>query len=89
MKELNIECIDYVLSGLPFTSLPKEVSVRILSNVMELIHDNGKFITFQYSLLKKGVIQRFFPEITLKKVWLNFPPAYVLSCKKEARRAYA
>ncbi|EJR11948.1 class I SAM-dependent methyltransferase [Bacillus cereus] len=89
MKELNIECIDYVLSGLPFTSLPKEVSVRILSNVMELIHDNGKFITFQYSLLKKGVIQRFFPEITLKKVWLNFPPAYVLSCKKEARRVYA
>lgn len=89
MKELNIECIDYVLSGLPFTSLPKEVSVRILSNVMELIHDNGKFITFQYSLLKKGVIQRFFPEITLEKVWLNFPPAYVLSCKKEARRVYA
>ncbi|MGQ0517243.1 SAM-dependent methyltransferase, partial [Bacillus sp. D-CC] len=21
--------------------------------------------------------------------WLNFPPAYVFSCKKELRRAYA
>ncbi|OQR53941.1 class I SAM-dependent methyltransferase [Bacillus sp. CDB3] len=89
MKELNIDYIDYVLSGLPFTSLPEEVSKRILNNVMEAIHENGEFITFQYSLVKKGFIQHFFPEITLKKVWLNVPPAYVFSCKKELRRAYA
>ncbi|GCF76119.1 SAM-dependent methyltransferase [Bacillus cereus] len=89
MKELNIDYIDYVLSGLPFTSLPEEVSKRILNNVMEAIHENGEFITFQYSLVKKGFIQHFFPEITLEKVWLNFPPAYVFSCKKGLRRAYA
>ncbi|MCW9131979.1 methyltransferase domain-containing protein [Bacillus paramycoides] len=89
MEELNIECMDYVLSGLPFTSLPEEVSKRILNNVMEAIHENGEFITFQYSLVKKGFIQHFFPEITLKKVWLNVPPAYVFSCKKVLRRVYA
>ena len=55
MEELNIECIDYVLSGLPFTSLPEEVSKRILNNAMEAIHENGEFITFQYSLVKKGL----------------------------------
>lgn len=89
MEQLNIECIDYVLSGLPFTSLPEEVSKRILNSVMETIHENGEFITFQYSLVKKGFIQHFFPEITLEKVWFNFPPAYVFSCKKELRGAYA
>ena len=82
MEEFHIECVDYVLSGLPFTSLPEEVSKRILNNVMEAIHENGEFITFQYSLVKKGFIQHFFPQITLEKVWLNFPPAYVFSCKK-------
>ncbi|EOQ18672.1 class I SAM-dependent methyltransferase [Bacillus cereus] len=86
MEELNIENIDYVLSGLPFTSLPENVSERILGNVMEALQENGEFITFQYSLVKKEFIQYFFPNITLKKVWLNFPPAYVLSCKKEIRR---
>ncbi len=85
MKELNITCIHYMLSGLLFTSLPKEVSAQTLSNVMELMHENGKFITFQYSLLKKEFIQYFFPEVTLKKLWLNF----VLSCQKDARRIYA
>ncbi len=90
MEEFHIECVDYVLSGLPFTSLPEEVSKRILNNVMEKsIQENGEFITFQYSLVKKGFIQHFFPEIKLEKVWLNFPPAYVFSCKKELRRAYA
>ncbi|MBJ8204112.1 methyltransferase domain-containing protein [Bacillus cereus] len=89
MEEFNIKCIDYILSGLPFTSLPEEVSKRILNNAMEVIHENGEFITFQYSLVKKGFIEHFFPEITLEKVWLNFPPAYVFSCKKELRRAYA
>ncbi len=81
--------MDYVLSGLPFTSLPKEVSSRILNNVMESLRENGKFITFQYSLVKKGFIEAFFPDIQLKKVWFNFPPAYVFSCKKSVMRTYA
>ncbi|KEK23040.1 class I SAM-dependent methyltransferase [Bacillus gaemokensis] len=89
MKELCIDKVDYILSGLPFTSLPLEVSSRILENVMESLQENGKFITFQYSLVRKGFIQNFFPEISLKKVWFNFPPAYVFSCRKETRRIYA
>lgn len=89
MKELQIEKVDYILSGLPFTSLPKEVSLRILQNVMEALQESGEFITFQYSLVKKECIQAFFPEISLKKVWFNFPPAYVFSCRRETGRSYA
>ena len=88
MEELNIECIDYVLSGLPFTSLPEEVSKRILNNAMEAIHENGEFITFQYSLVKKGFIQHFFPEITLEKYGsISRQPTSLVA--KELRRAYA
>lgn len=83
MEELHIDEIDYILSGLPFTSLPKNVSSRILRNVQEALRENGEFITFQYSLAKKPFIQTFFSEIALKKVWLNVPPAYVFSCKNE------
>lgn len=89
IEELNIDKIDYVLSGLPFTSLPAEVSSRILSNVMEALQEHGEFITFQYSLVKRAFIQSFFPAISLKKVWFNFPPAYVFSCGKEQGRTVA
>ncbi|MEY8348904.1 rRNA adenine N-6-methyltransferase family protein [Bacillus cereus] len=82
IEGLQIGKVDYVLSGLPFTSLPKEVSSRILSSVMESLSEDGEFITFQYSLAKKAFIQSFFQEVSLKKVWLNLPPAHVLSCRK-------
>lgn len=82
LEELNLEQVDFVLSGLPFASMPLEVSGRILQNVRDSLLLRGKFITFQYSLVKKKYIQSFFPRITEKRVWLNFPPAYVLSCEK-------
>ena len=43
------------LIGITFTSLPEEVSKRILNNVMGSIQENGEFITFQYSLVKKDL----------------------------------
>lgn len=79
----NIKEIDYCVSGLPFASLPVQVSNRILTNVMELLKPNGKFITFQYSLFKYALINQFFSDISIEKVWLNLPPAYVLSCGNE------
>ncbi|AZU60320.1 class I SAM-dependent methyltransferase [Neobacillus mesonae] len=82
LGELNLAATDYVLSGLPFTSLPSGVSKRILQNVRNSLTPRGKFITFQYSLVKKTFIQKYFPSIRAKKVWLNLPPAYVLSCNK-------
>lgn len=86
MTALNIEKIDYVVSGLPFTSLNPAVSSRILGNVKDCLKD-GKFITFQYSLVRKSFIQNFFEDITHEKVWINLPPAYVLSCKLRNVRA--
>ncbi|MEB2301718.1 methyltransferase domain-containing protein [Lysinibacillus xylanilyticus] len=80
MSALNIKKIDYVVSGLPFTSLNPAISSRILQNVKECLED-GEFITFQYSLIKKSFIQHYFEDISHKKVWINLPPAYVLSCK--------
>ncbi len=86
MKELNIEKIDYVVSGLPFTSLNPAMSSRILRAVKECLVD-GEFITFQYSLVRKSFIQRYFEDISHEKVWINIPPAYVLSCKLGNKRA--
>lgn len=82
LEELELDSVDFILSGLPFTSMPIDVSEQILRNVRDSLLHSGKFITFQYSRVKKKFIQSFFPRITETKVWLNFPPAYVLACEK-------
>lgn len=83
LRASNIDKMDYCVSGLPFASLPAKVSANILKNVMELLKPGGEFITFQYSLVKLSFIKEYFSQIAVEKVWLNLPPAYVLSCKNE------
>lgn len=81
LEKYNIKKVDYVVSGLPFASLPKSVSNKILKKTKTILKKDGLFITFQYTLLKKGFIASYFKEIELERVVLNVPPAYVLNCK--------
>jgi len=80
LRQYGFDQADYVVSGLPFASLPKEASTAILTQTKTHLHINGRFITFQYSLLRKGLIGRYFKSMEVIKEWRNLPPAYVLSC---------
>ena len=51
LRKYSISEVDYIISGIPFASLPKNVSRRILRKTSDLLKHRGMFITFQYSLL--------------------------------------
>ena len=76
----SIPKADYILSGLPFASLPKEVSENILKETKKHLSDGGRFITFQYTLFRKSIFARHFCEISITHEIRNIPPAYVLCC---------
>ena len=80
LQHHDIDFADYVISGLPFASLPQEVSTKILRQTKEYLKPGGSFITFQYTLLKKDFIGQFFPNISIKREVKNVPPAYVFCC---------
>ncbi|MFD3157808.1 class I SAM-dependent methyltransferase [Haloimpatiens sp. FM7330] len=80
LNDFGFNNADYIVSGLPFTSLPKDMSINILNITKEILSKEGNFITFQYSLVKKNFIEQFFTEIQCKRVIINIPPAYVLNC---------
>lgn len=81
LEKYKIRNVDYVVSGLPFASLPKNISNKILKKTRTILKKDGLFITFQYTLLKKEFIAGYFKKIELERVVLNVPPAYVLKCK--------
>lgn len=78
----DIPCLDYIVSGLPFASLPHNVSTNILKQTQRYLKKEGKFITFQYTLLKKDFIGQFFSEVNIKREVRNLPPAYVFCCNR-------
>lgn len=83
LKKYNIPKADYIVSGLPFASLPKEEAGNILRECRRHLNKDGSFITFQYTQIKVPFIQHFFKHIQMKKEYLNIPPAYVLVCKNQ------
>lgn len=87
IREQGCEKADYVISGLPFTSLPKEVSRRILRETNLALAEDGIFYTFQYSLVKKKLFQSYFKIISIRREMRNFPPAYVLGLSAKLWRS--
>lgn len=81
----EIEQIDYVVSGIPFSSLPKQVSKNILISVTKAIGTTGSLILFQYSLFKVKTITQFFDITHIERSWLNVPPALVFTCRQKAK----
>ncbi|QKG85537.1 SAM-dependent methyltransferase [Kroppenstedtia pulmonis] len=80
-RDYGLPYADYVISGLPFASLPKHVSTRILKDTAKIIKKDGRFIAFQYTVFKRELLEEFFNILKVKKEMRNMPPAYVFSCQ--------
>ena len=68
------ESADYVLSGLPFSTLPDGVGVSIAAATRRVIRTGGAFLTYQYSSAARDLTARFFPLVETGRVWINVPP---------------
>lgn len=78
IKKLGFEHADYIISGLPFTSLPQEASESILKETQKALGRKGRFITFQYSMVKRKFFEQYFTISGGLLEMRNIPPAYVL-----------
>lgn len=71
---------DFVVCGLPFSSLPLRLGWRILHHTQQLLRKSrGRLVLFQYSRENIKLFERFFHLLDQQHVLLNLPPAYVLT----------
>lgn len=66
---------DYVLSGLPFSTLPAGVGEDIAEATSKVIRPGGAFLVYQFSPKVKDFIQPHFAPIRRGFEWINVPPA--------------
>ena len=78
LAQYGIQTADYIVSGLPFTSLPESISKSVFQATRQAIGQTGRFITFQYSLLKQKFFMEYFVMTGRLLEFKNLPPAYVL-----------
>lgn len=84
MRENKIEKFDYIISSLPFTVLPHNMSENILNAVNKTLSAKGRFIAYQYSRIMAHTLQEKFSDVKSQYVLLNIPPAFVFNCARGA-----
>lgn len=72
------EKFDYILSTLPFASLPRNISNSIQDEIKLHLDEKWVFLQFQYSLhSRKDFTKLFWVNPIIKFELLNLPPAFI------------
>ena len=74
VKSLGHDHADYVLSGLPFSTLPEGVGEDIVAATHRVIRPGGAFLTYQFRASARDLTARFFDRVDTGMTWLNIPP---------------
>lgn len=83
LEKLGHDKSCHIVSSLPLTIIPDEVSDTILENSYASLEKNGTFIQYQYSLTYFKKLKKVFSEaISLDFEIFNVPPAFIYRCQK-------
>jgi phospholipid N-methyltransferase len=86
LAERNLGSADYVLSGLPFSTLPSGVGDAIAEATSNVIRPGGAFLVYQFSPKVLDFIKPHFAPIKRGFEWINVPPATLFWAYKETRK---
>ena len=75
---------DYVLSGLPFSTLPPGVGEEIAAATHRVLRPEGQFLVYQFNPNVRNFLTPHFPRIDHAMEWWNVPPAQLWWAWKDA-----
>lgn len=75
MADFGFENADYILSGLPFSTLPPGIGPKIAEQTAEALRPGGAFLVYQFSPKVLDFIAPYFDRIDRGFEWMNVPPA--------------
>jgi phospholipid N-methyltransferase len=83
LEERALGKADYVLSGLPFSTLPPGVGEKIAEATAKVIRPGGAFLIYQFSPKVRDFIAPHFERIDRGFEWVNVPPATLFWAYRE------
>lgn len=80
---------DYVLSGLPLSTLPSDVAGRIVEGTSRALRPGGSFLVYQYSRWFIRLLSPWFVRVEQGRVWRNIPPCVLVEARTDDAPALA
>ena len=83
MADCGFAQADYILSGLPFSTLPPGVGTKIAEATAEALRPGGAFLVYQFSPKVREFLAPHFDRIDRGFEWINIPPAQLFWAWKD------
>lgn len=77
MREFGFEHADYILSGLPFSTLPGDLGPRIASETAKAIRPGGAFLVYQFRARAREYMAPHFKRIDTGFEFWNILPCHL------------
>ena len=87
LRDRGFDHADYVLSGLPFSTLPPGIGDAIGAATARVIRPGGAFLVYQFSPKVRDFIAPVFERIERGFEWINVPPATLFWAYREPKAA--
>jgi phospholipid N-methyltransferase len=81
LARLDLGQADYVISGIPYTTMPPDVRDRILRKTHSVLHPNGAFLVYQFTRSVLPYLQQVFGLVRQDFEPLNVMPARLFYCR--------
>ena len=88
LEDRGLGKADYVLSGLPFSTLPPGVGDEIAAATSGVLRPGGAFLVYQFSPKVRDFIAPHFDTIDRGFEWINVPPAQLFWAWKKNGEAH-
>ena len=89
IKEAGHVQADYILSGLPFSTLPAGVGEAICAETRAALVPGGSFMVYQYSRYVLRLLTPLFGDVEYEWAWRNIPPCRIFRAVREQALARA
>jgi phospholipid N-methyltransferase len=83
VKDSGFDHADYVLSGLPFSTLPTGVGPAIAAATGRVIRPGGAFLVYQFRAKAREFFAPHFGKIDKAMEWWNIPPCFLFWAWKD------
>ena len=80
LDQLGLKRADYVLSGIPFSTMPAEVRASIIDKTRAVLRPKGKFLVYQFSRAVHPHLKQRFTKIQREYEPFNILPAHLYYC---------
>jgi len=84
LERLQLSHVDYIVSGIPYSTMPADVRESILHTSHALLGEHGAFLVYQFSPAVKPYLQQVWGKVEDDWELLNILPARIYRCTEEA-----